>query len=254
MAFSDVALYAGNDAGTDRFADAFLEVARSDELQALVHIIRAHLALRDGNWDGAMAELNRVSGTGTAWALEVRGLFAALPFIDVDDGTVAEIQEQIETWDPAAAPVAADFPLLLHNGLHAHLRHYLLALLAARLGDLDTAGHHAAALEDETVPDDAAAVVASLVAGSHARIALARGDHATALALLEARRPPVWFQHAVASPFYSQAFERYMRGEALLALGRVDEARGWFQSLVERTPFELIYRNATNIECHGNTE
>ena len=133
-----------------------------------------------------------------------------------------------------------------HNGLHTHLRHYLLALLAARLGDLDTADHYAAALEDETVPEDAAAVVASLIAGAHARVAWARGDHVKALALLEARRPPVWFQHAVASPFYSQAFERYMRGEVLQALGREAEARGWLQGLVERTPFELIYRNASH--------
>jgi len=248
VAFSDVALYAGNDTGTDRFADEFLSVARSAELQTMVYLIRAHLALRDGSWDQAMAELDRVGGAGAAWALEVRGLFAALPFVEVDDRTVAEVQGQIEAWDLTAVPVAADFPLLLHNGLHAHLRHYLLALLAARLGDFDDASHHAAALEDETVPDDAAAVVASLVAGSHARIAWARGDHIKALAILEARRPAVWFQHAVASPFYSQAFERYMRGEVLLALGRADEARGWLESLVERTPFELVYRSAGRLE------
>jgi DNA-binding SARP family transcriptional activator len=246
VAFSDVALYAGNDAGTDRFADAFLSAARSTELQALVHIIRAHLALSDGGWKEAMAELDRVDGTGSAWALEVRGLFAALPFVDVAEQTVAGIAAEIEAWDPSTAPVASDFPLLLHNGLHPHLRHYLLALLAARLGDLDTAGHYAAALEDETVPEDAAAMVSSLIAGAYARVAWARGDHVKALALLEARRPPVWFQHAVASPFYAQAFERYMRGEVLQALGREAEARGWLQSLVERTPFELIYRSASH--------
>ncbi len=248
VAFSDVALYAGNDAGTDRFADEFLSVARSDELQALVYVIRAHLALRDGHWDQAMAELDRVSGAGPAWALEVRGLFAALPFVEVDERTVAGIMEEIERWDASTAPVAADFPLLLHNGLHSHLRYYLLALLAARVGDLDAADRHAAALADEPAPDEAAAVVASLVVGANARVAWARGDHTKALVYLEGRRPTVWFQHAVASPFHSQAFERYMRGEMLLALGRADEARGWFESLVERTPFELIYKSAGRLE------
>ncbi len=242
VAFSDVALYAGNDAGTDRFADEFLSVARSAELQTLVYLIRAHLALRDGSWGEAMAELDQVGGAGAAWALEVRGLFAALPFVEVDDQTVAKVREQVEAWDPSLAPEAAEFPLLLHNGLHPHLRQYLLALLAARLGDLDAADGHAAALANETVPGDAAAIAASLVASANARIAWARGDHTKALLHLEGRRPAVWFQHAVASPFYSQAFERYMRGEMLLALGRADEARGWFESLVERTPFELVYR------------
>ncbi|MEE8362331.1 MAG: hypothetical protein V3R71_09240, partial [Gemmatimonadales bacterium] len=223
-------------------------VARSAELQTLVYLIRAHLALRDGSWDGAMAELDRVGGAGAAWALEVRGLFAALPFVEVDDRTVADIMTEVETWDLSAAPVAVDFPLLLHNGLHAHLRHYLLTLLAARLGDLATADRHTAALADETVPDDAAAIVASLVAGANARIAWARGNHTKTLSYLEGPRPSIWFQHAVASPFYSQAFERYMRAEALLALGRADEARGWLQSLVERTPFELIYRSVDRLE------
>ncbi len=116
------------------------------------------------------------------------------------------------------------------------------------MGDLAAADRHTAALAHETVPDDAAAIVASLVAGANARVAWARGDHAKALSYLEGRRPSVWFQHAVASPFYSQAFERYMRAEMLSALGRADEARDWFQSLVERTPFELIYKSANRLE------
>ena len=248
VSFADVALYADNDRGTRRFADEFLAVARSSELQALVQVIRAHVALGDGDWVGAMTELDRVEGTGSAWALEVRGLFAALPFVALDEHSVAEVRAAIEQWDPSTAPAGADFPLLLHNGVHAHLRHYLLALLAARLGDPDAADRSASALAEETVPAEATAVVASLVAGANARVAWARGDHTKALAYLEGRRPAVWFQHAVASPFYSQAFERYMRGEMLVALGRVEEARGWFESLVERTPFELIYRPAVSSE------
>jgi hypothetical protein len=54
----------------------------------------------------------------------------------------------------------------------------------------------------------------------------------------------IWFQFTVGSPFLSQAFDRFMRGEALIALGRKTEADGWFKSLSERSPIELIYRRA----------
>jgi hypothetical protein len=33
-----------------------------------------------------------------------------------------------------------------------------------------------------------------------------------------------------------------MRGEVLLAANRPDDAFGWFASLIERTPCEVIYR------------
>ena len=46
----------------------------------------------------------------------------------------------------------------------------------------------------------------------------------------------------MASPFYAQAFERYMRAELLDALGRDDEARGWREAIAERSPYEIIYR------------
>ena len=87
---------------------------------------------------------------------------------------------------------------------------------------------------------DIAIQIADALAAAHAK---ARGDVAAALARLDESRPTLWFQQAVASPFYAQAFERYMRAELLAALGREREAAGWFKSLVERTPFELIYQS-----------
>jgi hypothetical protein len=62
-----------------------------------------------------------------------------------------------------------------------------------------------------------------------------------ALAMLEGGRSEAWFLLTVASPFYAQAFERYMRAQLLDALGRDDEARGWRESVAERSPYEIIY-------------
>jgi hypothetical protein len=67
-------------------------------------------------------------------------------------------------------------------------------------------------------------------------------DPAGTLRALESIRSEVWFQLTVGSPFLSQAFDRYLRGEALLALGRRAEAEGWLRSIAERSPIELIYR------------
>ncbi len=243
VAFSDVALYSGNVEGTDRFGREFLSVARSPELQAVCHIIMAHLALRSGSVDDAFRELDEAESLSVAWAKEVRGLFAALPFVDLPEETVRAIADDLERWHASAEPDAADLPLALHNGLHPHLRLYLLSLLAVRLGDWDRAAEHATALQGLDVQDEDRSFVAALVAGTEARIGWARGDAAAALARLDESRPTLWFQQAVASPFYAQAFERYMRAELLAALGREREAAGWFKSLVERTPFELIYQS-----------
>ena len=242
VAFSDVALYSGNADGADRFGREFLSVARSPELQAVCHIILAHLALRRGRLDEAFRALDEAESLSVGWAKEVRGLFAALPFVDLPEQRIRAIAEDIERWDASAEPDATDLPLALHNGLHQHLRLYLLSMLAARLGDLDGASSHIASLQDLESRDEDRSFVEALAAGAEARVAWIRGDAATALARLDRSRPTLWFQQAVASPFYAQAFERYMRAELLVMEARHGEAVGWFKSLVERTPFELIYQ------------
>ena len=107
---------------------------------------------------------------------------------------------------------------------------------------MDAATKSLADLESLDVPLLSTASVANLEASLRAAIAWANGDAATCLRALESMRSEVWFQLTVGSLFLSQAFDRYMRGEALLALGRPAEAEGWFKSLSERSPIELIYR------------
>ena len=80
IAFADVALYAGNLAGAAELARGFLQVARAPELRALCHILLAHLALAAGDGSGARAELGEAEALDRTWGLEMRALFAALPF------------------------------------------------------------------------------------------------------------------------------------------------------------------------------
>jgi len=242
VAFADVALYAGNEAGTDRFADEFLAVARSEELQAVCHLIRAHVAMGQGRVNAALQEVARAERLHAPWALEVRGLFAALPFGGLPPEVIVDARRALRGWDAASAPMSWQLPLLLHNDLHGPIRDHLLTLLAAGAGDWDEAEAALASLGQYVAPPGSEGVVATLAAGARARLLWARGETDAALAVLEAPRPPVWFQYAVASPFYGGGFERYLRAELLWAVGRREEACGWYGSLAQRSPFELIYR------------
>ncbi len=242
IAFSDVALYSGNLAGTDRFARQFLAVARSPELQALCHIILAHMEAMRGRHALALEALDRAQELDRAWALEMRGLFAAWPFFIIEPDQVARIRDELGEWDAAATPPSPQLPLRVHNDQHPHLRFYLLGLLNARLGHFDRASECAAALESAAEAGAVGAFPASLGAGVRARIAWEEGDHANALQALEADRPELWFQQAVSSPFFGRILERFMRADLLWSLGRHAESASWYRSLVQRSPFELAYR------------
>jgi hypothetical protein len=62
-----------------------------------------------------------------------------------------------------------------------------------------------------------------------------------ALAVLGPPAIELWFQVTVASPFLSLAHERFLRAELLYEAGRDAEALGWYGSIAERTPYELVY-------------
>ena len=77
----------------------------------------------------------------------------------------------------------------------------------------------------------------------HSHYAAKTGALFAAAAELGRGESEAWFLLTVASPFYSQAFERYLRAELLDTLGRGDEAHGWRASIAERSPYEILYGN-----------
>jgi serine/threonine-protein kinase len=251
ITFSDVALYSGNLAGTDRFARQFLAVARSPELQALCHIIVAHMEAMRGRHAAAFEALDKAQELDRAWALEMRGLFAAWPFSFMESDQVMLIRDELDAWDAASTPSSPQLPLRVHNGLHPYLRLYLLGLLNARLGACDRAAQCATALESVAQDGAVGEFPASLAAGLRARIAWEEGDHASALQALEADRPELWFQQAVSSPFFGRVLERFMRAELLWSLGRRVAAAAWYRSLVQRSPFELPFSPVVEARLHA---
>jgi tetratricopeptide (TPR) repeat protein len=240
VAFSDVALYSGNPDGAECVARAFIEVARSSELRALCHVGIAHIALSQGRYRAARAELAAAQALDYPQALETRALFAALPFVPVDEGELSELREQLRLWDPSEVVTSGIPALAVHNLLHPALQEYLLGLLAVRAGDLAEARHalgRLSAQADGTEP----AARAALRRGLAASVARVQSGPGGALSLLGTPRVDLWFQVTVVSPFLSLAHERFLRAELLHETGRDAEALGWYGSIAERSPYELIY-------------
>ncbi len=241
IAFADVALYAGNPAGAAELARGFLQVARSPELRSLCHSMLAHLALAAGDLDGMRAELHQAESLDRTWGLEMRALFATLPFVPASEAELRDVRDALEAWDPAEAGTSAFLIFAMHNDLHPAIRAYLLGLLELRLGDLAAAAERLEALAEL---EASGPLVRNLTVELDAALAHARGRTTEALARLERARPELWFQLTVASPFFTLASQRFLRARLLEVVGRGEEAAGWYRSIAERSPYELVYVRA----------
>jgi len=239
IAFADVALYSGDLEGAEVLARSFIQVARSPELRSLCHTLVAHLALAGGRAEAARTELQQAQLLDPTWGLEMRGLFASLPFLPVPESELREVHDALSRWNPAEAPTSVFLVFAMHNELHPALRAYLLGLLSLRSGDLASANAQSRALGE--LEDSQGGLVPSLSVELRAAIARVEGRTTEALAMLERVRPELWFQLTVASPFFSLASQRYLRAELLRDAGRLEEAAGWYASMAERSPYELIY-------------
>jgi tetratricopeptide (TPR) repeat protein len=240
VAFSDVALYSGSPEGAERIARAFIEVARSTELRALCHIGLAHLALSQGRWSSARAELAAAQKLDHPQGLEARALAAAVPFVPVGPGELEELRRELRAWDASRTPPSAIPALAVHNTLHSALKEYLDGLLAVRAGQLAEA--HAALDRLGAQGDGRDGVArARLWRGLAATIARAEDGPVKAMSVLGPPAFELWFQTTVASPFLTLAHERFLRAELLQELGREAEALGWYGSIAERSPYELVY-------------
>ena len=242
IAFSDVALYSGNLEGAERLARGFIQVARSPELRALCHILVACLALAGGRETDAKAELAMAATLDATWGLEMQGLFATLPFLSPPESEIRAIRDALERWEAAAIAPSSFMIFAMHNDLHPAIRAWLLGLLELRLGDTE----RAARWGDELAGQEktGGGLARNLLAELRAAIARAEGRPGEGLALLENARPELWFQLTVASPFFSLASSRFLHAELLRELGRDREAAGWYGSMAQRSPYELIYARA----------
>ncbi len=242
ITFTDVALYTPDLSAVDRLGRAILPMVRSPELQAVCHGMLAHLAAARGRLDQAVASLAEAEALDRGWGLTVRGLLLAVPFLPWPEGTVTAVRQALEEWEVEMAAPNVALPLALHNGLQPHARAYLLGLLAARQGDVSGTVAAAEMLAELPASPDHLVLLQRFGRTLAAELRVLRGDPIGALRELGSVPGEVWFQLAVASPLYAGTHARWRRGQLLQRLGRNVEAAGWLESLAERSPWELPYR------------
>lgn len=169
---------------------------------------------------------------------EYRALAATVPFLPVPEDRLTRLIATVEAWPPPASAEATIFEPHVH--LAEPFRLYVLALLVARAGDparAEALADELGALDDESVPG----LARDLERGVRADLAWRAGRHQQVVDLLAKRHAVFSPELTVLSPLYSQARERYLKAESLVALGREEEAAAWYETLAELNVFDLVY-------------
>jgi tetratricopeptide (TPR) repeat protein len=155
-----------------------------------------------------------------------RALASALPFSPVIRDSILALRRTLAGWDGRLHPLVPG----LATPDQELVRQYLDGLLSLQLGD---AGGAREARQRLLAPARGAdrrlanALGASLLAQSAWR----RGRAVEALTALDNAFLPFPFPERARSPLLEQHLDRFTRAEALLALGRYDEALRWYSSL-----------------------
>jgi DNA-binding SARP family transcriptional activator/tetratricopeptide (TPR) repeat protein len=208
-------------------ADRLARAGAGCETVAAGHRLLAELAVARGGLRAANAHLAEAEPCDYGAVLELRTFFAALPFIPMENTELTQLR--------AALRRARSDSMRSALEVHPSVVIYGLGLTALREGDTLTAIRHQRdllQLRDSTPMSDLAS---SLAASLRARIALAQGRRARALAAIEGAR---WTRAADLSVI--EVADRYLRATLLQELGREEEAIGWYRSIAERASYELV--------------
>jgi serine/threonine protein kinase/tetratricopeptide (TPR) repeat protein len=238
-----VATYTDNLAGAATVARTVTTETRAGEVCALAHVFLAYLEVARGRWRAAREELQAAARSDLAWGLEARAQLATIPFLPWSVEELRQVRDELLRWRASEQPPRTTPSLFVraHNGLHAHIRCYLLALLSARLGEETAASRHAADLVD--LPGSALQRALAHCLSEHVRAELAaqRGNAPDGLDALSRTELEVGYELPLASPLYSRAGARFLRATLSQETGCHDEALRWLASFDATSVYDLIY-------------
>ena len=243
VAIRTVASCSGHLDGAAALARLLAEPSRAPAIRALAAVQLAFLETARGQWSAAREALADAASFDEALALPARGLLASLPFLEIPRAELEDAREALAAWDACAVArtESASMYLRIHDGLHAHVRAHTLGVLCARLGDDAAAHRQATELAGLGTSAAERALARALSDSVHALVASQRGERAAALATLERARLETSYELPLASPFYSRAFDRYLRAGLLVDAGRLDEADAWYASIAEISVYDAVY-------------
>jgi tetratricopeptide (TPR) repeat protein len=252
-----VATYLEDFAAAEELARLDLAARRNAGIRLGAQTFLAWLEVARGRWSRAkvaFADAEAMEVPGRAGVRVERALAATLPFLEVPREELQQLRANIDEWNPASEP-AASTPTLA-SALRPQLRLYVSGLLSSRLRDFDRATLRARELEQLPASAAARSVVTALVATVRADVALERGRPDEALQLLRAANGKVPLELVVVRPFvnvreFTQEHARYLRAEALLAIGRDEEARRWLETSFQGSPLEMVYLPPVHLRLAG---
>jgi tetratricopeptide (TPR) repeat protein len=245
-----------------RYAASYLEAfALADSLARLdlqwrersvnrvgAQLLLAGLAAAKGDWTAARrgfaAAEAMEEGAGTV--VVHRAFAATIPDQPVSAADLHAIRESVARWDPSASGGG------LAGALRPHLRHYLLGLLASRLGEGENAERAAAAIEELPPPAAGRAVARSLAATVRADLAWMQSRPREALQWAEQADHQIPLELVAPSRAahireYGLEHARYLRAASLSALGRDAEAVAWLRFGLRGSPQEYLYHPPVHV-------
>ena len=212
--------------------------SRSPDYRALAYLYLAQLELLHGKRQAAQKELKNLAALNDAWAREYRAFLGMTPLIELKQQELETLRDELLRWDATAVPSSSEpfRTLSAHNGVHPHLRLYLLRLLSARLQNEKDVEQYVNALTAMPSDKRAGSLAHDLALSVRAEFAQLRGQQTEALALLGQQKMEVWYDLILGSPFFPQILARFQRGEVLANLGRYEEALSWYNTTVYYPP------------------
>ncbi|HEY5564251.1 MAG TPA: tetratricopeptide repeat protein, partial [Rhodothermia bacterium] len=213
-------------------ASLLAEPTRSNETRALGHLIRAYVQAGLGRISDAYQALDSAAEAGDLSVPEHKAMMAILPFRSITAQQLAAAQGELEKWDASAVPPSGRLSswYTAHDGIHEHLRQYLLGVIYALRGKPDAAAEAASRLGTIQAPARAGSLPSDLALGVRAEIALREERPEEAERLLEQARRHASYHYSVNSVFFAQSRERF-------TLAGLLEDRGDYEGAIRSSSF-----------------
>ncbi len=238
-----VAAFVNDQRGAASLARLLTSPERPPETRALGHVLIAYLEVAGGRWTSANAELSRAAAYDPTTAL----LHSAMLSLTYGISSQATLRDSLR-WDLVALDIAAIQPSLNRtawfsalDGVHAHVREYLVGSLAAVARDTTAARQHANMLSELPSTPHIGSLPQDLARSVQSRIADAGGRNDEALALLVNSEGRAWWQLQSFSPLFSLPHERYRLAQLLEEAERYDEALTSLATFEAFSLFDQIY-------------
>lgn len=225
-----VSVFAANPAGGTRLARLMTAPWRAPATRRRGGVWLAELALARGRWRDAFDRLADLPDGGSGLGGIREALLVSLPYRDVPDPDVRELEE-----------------VLAASG-DDRLRAFAAALLRSRLGDESGALASAGELEARAAEADRDGVdLRRLAHIVRAHVAWRRGRPEEGLEMLGTARVETRSSLMYGTD-YVQPYERYLRGLLLADAGRAQEAERSFRTFADQHVPNLVYLAPAHLE------